>query len=392
MNEFGIYIHIPYCLQRCSYCDFATYKFDEILPPDQYVAKLRQEIRMRSSFWPPRSVDTIYFGGGTPSLISPNLLKSILQELEEQGWDLRPVREMTIEINPATITHEKMEEYLKMGVNRFSVGAQTFKDSTLKYLNREHDSQQTRETLRLLQSYQVSFSMDLLFALPHQSLQDLEKDLDQILKIQPQHISPYCLTVPHGHRLQVARPSEEIQVKMFDVIATRLLQQGYEKYEISNFARPGYQSQHNLLYWSDSEYWGLGLSAHSYQKRGRNPLGQDIGPWGQRFWNPSAIGSYVQQMLDQSFSEDQLERLELHQSVSDYCHTHLRVAKGIDAEELNKKFGTSVWKQILPRLQEMLDNKWIAHQGNRYFLTDLGILLSNQVFQALTFLEAELDI
>jgi oxygen-independent coproporphyrinogen-3 oxidase len=157
MNGFGIYIHIPYCLQRCSYCDFATYKFDEILPPDQYVAKLRQEIRMRSSFWPPRSVDTIYFGGGTPSLISPNLLKTILQELEDQGWDLRPVREMTIEINPATITHEKMEEYLKMGINRFSVGAQTFKDSTLKYLNREHDSQQTLETLKLLQSYQVSF-------------------------------------------------------------------------------------------------------------------------------------------------------------------------------------------------------------------------------------------
>jgi oxygen-independent coproporphyrinogen-3 oxidase len=188
--SFGVYVHIPYCLQRCTYCDFATYEQSKIMPPDQYVSLLQEEIRQNEKAYAKQVLDTVYFGGGTPSLLPAASIVSILNSLANFGFTTGPQTEITIEINPATISVEKMDAYLKAGINRFSVGAQTFDDKLLKSVNREHTARQTRDTLALLQSYKVNFSFDILFGLPGQTVEGLKQDLDEVLRIQPAHVSP----------------------------------------------------------------------------------------------------------------------------------------------------------------------------------------------------------
>ncbi len=318
------------------------------------------------------------------------LIVTLLDELEKQGVQRSPDAEITLEINPATVDQHKMSTYLRGGVNRFSVGAQTFDDALLKSVHREHNSQQTRQTLSLLKSFDVNFSFDLLFALPGQSLDLLQKDLDEVLKVLPHHVSPYCLTVPEGHALSMGRPLEDIQLQMFDLISTRLTSVGFDQYEISNFSRPGYQSRHNCLYWDDSEYWGLGLSAHSYKPQGG---------WGTRYWNASAIGVYQDQILksrEQAWNtpfellpESQKEVLELHQSLTDFCHTSLRMKKGLSPSSLAQKFGSTAAQIVHDALSELCERGWVEQTSEAWALTTEGIVLSNQVFSALTFLKGE---
>ncbi len=390
--SFGVYVHIPYCLQRCTYCDFATYEQSQIMPPAQYFELLAQEIRQKASAFPKGHLSTVYFGGGTPSLVPAEHIVSLLGQLTSHGFTQDKSTEITIEINPATVDPKKMEQYLKAGVNRFSVGAQTFDDALLKSVHREHNSQQTLDTLHLLKSYDVNFSMDLLFALPGQTLQILERDLRKILEIAPPHISPYCLTVPEGHVLSAGRPMEEVQLQMFEMIREALMGAGFGRYEISNFAQPGFESKHNSLYWDDENYWGIGLSAHSYDRRRG---------WGTRYWNASAIGLYESQIKaghgqqftepEQNLPQAQFERLEKHQSLTDFCHTSLRRDRGLLRSELQKKFGHPA---------EVLLSGVLAHQvetgllrvlpdKSGWTLTEEGLLLSNQVFGALTFLAGE---
>lgn len=390
---FGVYVHIPYCLQRCTYCDFATYEKSQIMPPEQYTQLLFHEIETRAPLLGPRKLDTVYFGGGTPSLLPAENIVAILQKLASLGFVTGPGTEVTIEINPATLDENKMRLYLDHGINRFSVGAQTFHDPLLKSVNREHNSHQTIETLSFLKNHKVNYSFDVLFALPGQTIDLLKKDLDQVLAFRPNHVSPYCLTVPEGHVLSRNKLSEDIQVEMFELITNTLQSAGYMQYEISNFCLPGYESKHNSLYWDDEEYWGLGLSAHSYFKNT---------PWGSRLWNPNSIGLYEKQILDlhnkkfasisESYLQDHYEVLQIHQSVTDFCHTSLRRAKGLLQTEFLNKFGPHLLQQITPILAQQVEDGNLRHdsKSNSWSLTASGRLISNQVFSALTFLENEL--
>lgn len=389
---FGVYVHIPYCLQRCTYCDFATYEQSQIMPPDQYTDLILQEIELRARFAPQKKLDTVYFGGGTPSLISASHIVTILEKLSSSGFVTGPDTEITIEINPATVDPKKMDIYLQHGVNRFSVGAQTFNDSLLKSVHREHSAAQTKETLFLLQGHQVNYSFDVLFALPGQSLEVLNHDLEQVLYYRPNHISPYCLTVPEGHVLSKNKLTESLQLEMFEVISKTLKSAGYIQYEISNFCLPGFESKHNSLYWDDEPYWGIGLSAHSYFKEK---------PWGVRFWNPNSIGQYQElikanqhvpvEHITDFLSENSFEKLELHQSITDFCHTSLRRSKGLLKNDFVAKYGNDFFQKLQPILAQQVEEKLLIQDPDkdRWFLSDSGILLSNQVFAALTFLRNE---
>jgi oxygen-independent coproporphyrinogen-3 oxidase len=390
--SFGIYVHIPYCIQRCTYCDFATYEQFKILPPQKYVELLFEEIRQKKGYYPARPLDTLYFGGGTPSLVPAELIVAIIQELAKHGFTTGPQTEITIEINPATVDEKKLAMYLNAGVNRFSVGAQTFEDRLLKLVHREHNAQQTLDTLALLRKHQLNFSFDVLFALPSQTLDGLKRDVDIAIQQGAKHISPYCLTVPEGHPLSKGRPIEDDQVAMFEVISDQLSSQGFQQYEISNFSLPGYESRHNILYWNDSEYWGLGLSAHSYMKSE---------PWGQRFWNVSNINDYEKQILSQSgqsfqsphlhLPEAQFELLNKHQSLTDFCHTSLRMLEGLDPERLTTKFSTAAAEKVLAILRRLQGNNWLQiNDKGHWSLTKDGVLISNQIFAQLTFLEGEI--
>jgi oxygen-independent coproporphyrinogen III oxidase len=389
---FGIYIHIPYCLQRCTYCDFATYEQSKIMPPAQYLELLKEEIQQSAQAYPQKELATIYFGGGTPSLLPGSDIVSILDALANAGFTKTAQTEMTIEINPATLTAQKMETYLNAGMNRFSVGAQTFDDRLLKSVNREHNAQQTRETLTFLKSFDVNYSFDVLFALPTQTVDGLKRDLDEVLKFRPQHVSPYCLTVPEGHILSKNRPLEDDQIAMFDLITSTLKSAGYEQYEISNFALPGYHSRHNSLYWDDSAYWGIGLSAHSYAHHG---------PWGRRYWNPNSIGAYetwIQSNRGRKFEfpganlpDGNFEDLEKHQSLTDFCHTRLRTMKGLSEDLLETRFGAKITAAVIGQLKLFSEQNLVTRYGEgQWRLTEEGLVLSNQVFAGLTYLQNEL--
>lgn len=381
--SFGVYFHIPYCLQRCTYCDFATYVFSEILAPADYVKLVLKEMDQRQHLFPARAMDTLYFGGGTPSLLEPALLEKLILHLETLGFSRAPGMEMTIEINPATLTPEKIEQYISLGFNRFSVGAQSFNNNLLKSVNRQHSANDTRETLNLLQKHNLNYNFDILFALPGQTLEDLALDLKVVGEYLPPHISPYCLTVPEGHPLSKGRPLEDQQVEMFHMIERSLGDLGYNRYEISNFSLPGKESRHNSLYWEDQEYWGIGLSAHSYSKSSK---------WGHRFWNASNIKEYERQISTTSpFPAAQEEFLEMHQALTDFCHTSLRMRKGLSEEKLRAKFPDSASLPVISRLNSLFTKGWVRNDDQHWTLTPQGVLLSNLVFQELTFLANELS-
>ncbi len=390
--SFGIYVHIPYCIQRCTYCDFATYEQFKILPPEKYVSLLFEEIRQKSGYYPARTLDTLYFGGGTPSLVPSELIVAIIHELAKHGFTTGPQTEITIEINPATVDEKKLAMYLSAGVNRFSVGAQTFDDRLLKMVHREHNAQQTLDTLALLRYHKLNFSFDILFALPSQSLEGLKRDVDIALDQGAKHISTYCLTIPEGHPLSKGRPIEDDQIAMFEFISESLQSRGFFQYEISNFSTPGYESRHNILYWADEEYWGLGLSAHSYSKHS---------PWGLRYWNLSNINEYERQILASTgkrylrpadhLPESQLENLAKHQSLTDFCHTSLRMLKGLSYQKLSTKFSTESAEKVLNILQRLQAHNWLKINADGHWsMTNEGLLISNQIFEQLTFLEDEI--
>ncbi|MEZ4870932.1 MAG: radical SAM family heme chaperone HemW [Bdellovibrionales bacterium] len=389
MKSLGIYIHIPYCLQRCRYCDFTTFEQEKILPPGEYTFHLLEEIRNRGCWAPSKAVHSIYFGGGTPSLIDSKFIVSIITEIANAGFELLPDAEVTIEINPATIDPNKLEDYLKVGVNRFSVGAQSFDDKLLNDCGRRHSAEDTRNTLKLLSENHLNYSFDLLFGLPHQSLSQLQKDLEEIDYWKPQHLSAYCLTVPEGHPMSFNRPSDDVQVEMFDVIESQLKQMNLLKYEISNFAVPGKESRHNLTYWQDEPYLSFGLSAHSYFPEYQEHR------FGVRFWNPKDFQSYFHQIEHCERAEDlpkeQIEFLKTHESLTDYFHMHLRTHQGLSLDALRKKFGLQ-WESAIKPIEKLENQGLLLQKDGRLMLSRQGRLVSNQVLSQFTFSEADLTV
>lgn len=386
---FGIYFHIPHCLHICPYCDFTKYEMGKILPPRDYVDLLLAEIRTRSHDIGARAIDTLYFGGGTPSLLEPNLMLALLRELANHGFQLRENAEFTIEVNPATIDASKLDAFLDLGANRFSVGVQTLNERLLKVAGRSHSVADTRQTLDLLKSRGAHISLDLLYALPSQTLAELRTDVAEALAYDPEHFSAYYLTVPPQHPMARGRASEDEQLEMFAFLEAHLAQAGYERYEISSYAKPGFESRHNRLYWTDQEYWGLGVSAHSFLQRG---------DWGYRFWNPTALPAYEKQMRDQlkpfsfaaSLPAHQQEFLQEHEALTDFCHVSLRMIDGMAENALRLRFGEIRSRQVCARLDELKTHGLVEQTPTHWRLSAQGRMLTNLVFERLTFLREDL--
>jgi len=275
-------------------------------------------------------------------------------------------------------------------VNRISIGCQSFDDKFLKICNREHDSQDTFNTIDLVQKYFTNYSLDLLFSLPEQGLIQLEKDLSYIREINPPHVSAYCLTLAEQHPMNKNRCSDEEQIEMFQMILNHFKKQSLERYEISNFAQKGFESRHNNLYWQDANYWGIGLSAHSYIK---SP------GWGTRFWNPSSYQSYMKLVgelkpgshLKSPEYKNSKEELSFHEALTDFCHTHLRLMTGLDSRSVRQKFGNQASEKLAERINTLSSEGLITNTGPFSRLTEQGILLSNQVFSRLLFSHSDID-
>jgi len=376
----GVYLHIPFCKSRCSYCDFATdvYKSGEIV--DRYVDALTSEIlaahHKKNS--PANvggsdlSIDTIYFGGGTPSLLTPLQLEKILSAVDKQ-FAVQPERELTVEMNPATVTLEKLKDYRSLGVNRASFGVQTFDDTELKRLARGHNAEDARMTFRLLRDAGFeNISFDLIAGLPRQTLADWERNLDEALTLQPEHLSLYLLEIHDGTPLatQVRNgrqpmPDEDLAAEMYELMLDKVTAAGYAQYEISNFARTGFESRHNTKYWRLEPVYGFGVSAHSFDGS-------------QRYANERDTARYVSLIEGSGGAEVMREQID---AASEFIFLGLRLNKGIDAAEYKTHFGIDLHEKYSAELKEIRDAGLIETDGRNFRLTRRGMLFSNEVFR-----------
>ena len=392
----SVYVHIPFCKRRCSYCSFTVFeKHKSSVSPADYVSFIKKEIQNKRVFFKNARIQTVYFGGGTPSAIPPELLLSVLQDIRN-SFTVCERAEISMEINPGDITEESLKQYREQGVNRFSLGVQTFDSRFLKESGRTHGVKEALRDLSLFQKNRLNFSLDLMFGLPRQTLVDLKEDLEKALCFSPPHISLYNLTIPSRHPLCRGRVGEEEQVKMFRLIKKTLKKAGLKKYELSNFAKKGFYSRHNFAYWNGSSFLGLGVSAHSHLA-GDFPGASKSSVFGWRFWNSSRIAGYIQQSARpcahrpfDNLPANQAESLALHSALTDFCHTRLRTARGISVRELNRLFPKQSAKEVLIKLQKIKKQGLLRESPGRFVLTAKGEVLSNQVFLELTFLEKDI--
>ena len=376
----GIYLHIPFCRSRCSYCDFATDVFRSEAAVERYVSALCREIenyelRMtndESEIRNPKSeVDTVYFGGGTPSLLSPAQLDKILSAINKK-FAVAVDSEITMEMNPATMTPETVRAYRNSGVNRASFGAQTFDDAELKRLGRKHTAQDVRETIELLRAadfHNVSF--DLIAGLPRQTLADWRRNLDEALKLKPEHLSLYLLEVheatPLAEQIRSNRqplPDEDLAGEMYELMIDKTTANGYEQYEISNFSLPGFESKHNSKYWRCEPVFAFGVSAHSFDGETRQANERDT-------------NAYVS--LVENGESPVVLREEIDLS-SEVVFLGLRLSKGIDLTEYKKRFGVDLREKHAADLRRLEEFELIEFAGNRLRLTPKGMVYSNEVF------------
>ena len=374
MTHAGLYIHIPFCRSRCSYCDFATGIYQGELA-ERYVRTLIAEIS--SSTYARNVVDTIYFGGGTPSLLTRLQLEQILAALHDR-FDVDRDTEITVEMNPGTVTRDQLRAFRDLGVNRASFGAQTFDDAELAKLGRSHTSNDTLKTFHELRAAGFSsVSFDLIAGLPGQTLAGWQLNIEQSLALQPEHLSFYLLEVHSGTPLAdhirrglQPKPDDDLAAVMYEWMIQRATDAGYEHYEISNLCRPGFESRHNTKYWTGAPYFGFGCSAHSFDGRAR------------RWSNQRDVLRYVE-LVEQGTSpiveEQQLSDADLR---AEALFLGMRMMRGVDVREYNELFGVDLRAEHQNDLDRFREAGLVEFDGNLIRLTRNGALMSNEVFAA----------
>jgi len=377
----GLYIHIPYCASKCRYCDFysvpAPAPAMKKPPLQDYPAMLIREACLRAAepavLGDEIYFDSIFFGGGTPSLLEAPEVRAILEAMRE-NYEMSGQPEITMECNPGTVDAAKLEGYLETGVNRLSFGVQSFRQSDLTALGRIHTPAQAIESLELAKKAGFSnIGLDLMFSLPYQSVEDLDENIEKAIALEPQHISCYCLTIEDGTPLAAeakADPgmiaTDEVQAKQYSLAAAKLKAAGYERYEVSNFAKPGFECRHNLTYWQGRPYMGFGPSAHSYIK-------------GKRSWNVPDIDKYAKRISNDETAVEGEEILSRQQELTEFVFLGLR-SRGIDPFEFKKKFGVN-FSELYGRQINSLVGKGLAREqpDGSLALTDKGYLLCDEI-------------
>lgn len=353
VRAWSVYIHFPYCLHRCSYCDFATAVAREI-PREAYRDAILRELSLRSRDLPAAPIATVFFGGGTPSLWGPENVGAVLTWLDR--WNgLRADAEVTIEANPGALESGRLDDYVAVGVNRVSVGVQALDDRRLRLLDRLHDAAKARATLaemsRLLASGRLrSANADLIFGAPGQTLADLRSDVEGVMAYDLPHLSAYSLTVEQGTPLheRVARglqlpPDDSLQADMLDVLPEWLAQWGLARYEVSNFARPGHECRHNLAYWTGQFYLSAGVGAHGFLPA---PGPEQIG-W--RYGNVRGHRQWLDALQVDTLAEEMREPIDPAMHMTERLLTGLRLAEGLDLAALRLDLGTPAVERLLRR-------------------------------------------
>ncbi len=386
----GIYIHIPFCKQRCIYCDFYSTTSQE--KENRYIEAVCTELELRKQSLPD-PVHTIYIGGGTPSLLNPASVKQ-LKDCMNRNYRVMPDLEFTVEANPDDISPEWLEAMSRTGVNRISMGVQTFHDGHLKLLRRRHNSERAIQAVHLCQEHGFrNISIDLIYGLPEQTLEEWKADVAQAIALNVQHLSAYALIYEENTALwrmreqnKVQEADEELSLSMFEYLITELKNNGFEHYEISNFGLPGFHSRHNSSYWNDTPYLGCGASAHSF-------IGME------RMYNTANIDQYIKDITrcrEKNLPYNEVchcEVLDRYEHYNDRIITGLRTAAGLDLEKLEQDFGTELknycLKMAAPHLKEntLQITEENGHPQGVLKLSHRGLFLSDGIMSDLLWVD-----
>ena len=373
MNTLGIYVHIPFCRAKCSYCAFVSQTCDEALQ-HQYVAALCREITAAGGDFSAFSVDSLFFGGGTPTVLSTDALALILQTIRG-NFKLSDDAEISIEANPGTVTAESLATLRRQGFNRLSLGVQSFDDKVLATIGRVHRAEEAESAFGLArQAGFANIGLDLIYGLPQQTPANWQATLERAIALSPDHLSAYGLKLEDGTPLAAAvaygsltLPSEEHEEAMYDVLNEFLPLQGYQRYEIANYARSGRQCRHNLKYWRSLPFRGFGLAAHSFDGA-------------QRFANTADLGEYIEWSQAGLGVETVRESLDEAVVIGEYVFTALRLTEGMRFDEFQQRFGQDfrqLFAEPLARLNKM---GLLEKTEQAVFLTPRGMKFGNQVF------------
>jgi len=365
----GVYLHIPFCKSRCSYCDFATDVYRENSAVERYVEALCTEIANFRAHG--MDADTIYLGGGTPSLLTPDQVGRILAAVRGK-FAISDAPEITMEMNPATVTHESLAAYRRLGVNRASFGVQTFDDRELRLLARGHDANDARNTFKMLREAGFdNISFDLIAGLPGQAIDCWRQNLEEAITLSPQHLSLYLLEVHEGtplaEQIRSGRrplPDEDMAAEMYEIMIDELASAGYQQYEISNFSKPGFESRHNIKYWRLEPVFAFGVSAHSFDGH-------------ERYANERDTAVYVASINENGSADVVREKID---ASSEFVFLGLRLEDGIDLDEYRRRFDHDLLETRGSEIDDLVSKGLISVAGNCMRLTRKGRLFSNEVF------------
>lgn len=377
-NEIGIYIHIPFCMKKCFYCDFVSYANKEDMI-EKYIKALEKEIKIKAEENKLLKINTIYIGGGTPSFIDSKHIVYIINAIKE-SFNVKENAEITIEVNPGTVTKNKLEDYIKCGINRISIGLQTTNNELLKQIGRIHTYEQFLETYNLIRMVGFNnINVDLMLALPNQTIKDLEDSLNKVIMLKPEHISVYSLILEEKTKLydlvesgKLELLDESIERNMYWKVKNILEQNGYKHYEISNFAKQGYESKHNLNCWNQEEYLGMGLAAHSYLNN-------------KRYSNTENLEQYINKLLDEEGIKNDIVTVHEEQTLEDkqkeYMLLGLRKIEGVKISDFKNKFVQNPIYVCRKELDKLVKEDLIQVEDNNIKLTKKGLDLANLVFE-----------
>nr|WP_129729495.1 radical SAM family heme chaperone HemW [Parabacteroides goldsteinii] len=370
----GLYIHVPFCAKRCLYCDF--FSNTEMKYKEPYVTALIRELEIRKDYIGNEPLETIYFGGGTPSQLQATDFERIFDAIQRL-FDTSGCKEVTLEANPDDMTPEYVTGLRRFPFNRISMGVQSFKAEDLRFLNRRHDREQALRAVELCKENDLAnISIDLIYGLPGQTLKEWESNLDMAIRLDIPHISAYHLIYEEGTALyklkeagKISPVEEEVSVSLFTSLIDRLTANGYLHYEISNFARPGMISRHNSSYWTGKKYLGAGPSAHSYNGESRQ-------------WNVSSLPAYIRR-IESGSPEVEVEELDINTRYNDFIITGLRTMWGVNLTEIQGQFGNDkliyCQKQATPYLKQGL----LIEKDATQTLSRNGIFISDSIMSDL---------
>ncbi|WP_270179343.1 radical SAM family heme chaperone HemW [Alkalihalobacillus sp. CinArs1] len=372
----AVYLHIPFCDYICHYCDFNKV-FMQGQPVVEYLDHMDIEMEKTLNRFPTSSINTIFVGGGTPTALNDQQLEQFLHSVTSRFQPyVEDGLEFTMEANPGSVTPSKLEIMKKYGVNRLSIGAQAFQDSLLKRLGRGHNVDEIGEIVTMAKHAGFdNLSLDLMFGLPEQTVEQLSSSIDEAVKLGITHISSYSLQVEkktvfynQWRKGELPLPTEETEAEMYAELIRRLEEKGFNQYEISNFALPGYESQHNITYWKNNEYYGIGAGAHSYVD-------------GVRRANAGPLKQYMTKIDEHGFPYMDENELTKGEMMEEEMFMGLRMREGVSKQTFEIKYNQSIESVFGKQLTNLIDKELLKDTGSHIALTERGFFLGNEVFQ-----------